>query len=380
MRILLNALFLIPGRVGGSETYVRGLVMGLAQVDTHNVYLLCLAPEAAATVRPPNDRWRIIASPLGSAKRPLRMLAEQAWLPAIARRACIDLTHSLGYTGPLVTSGARVTSIHDMNYRRHPEDLTIIEHLSYEALIPQVVRRSHHVIAMSRAARSDILRWTNASPDRVSAIPEAPRPDWPGDPRDDPLRLAAAGVSRPFVLSVAASYPHKNLARLLQAFVLERGQEQAITLVCVGLRGLAHPMLRSMAGTVPGHIKLLGWVDDALLGTLYRQAELLAFPSLYEGFGLPILEAMALNTPVLTSNYGAMAEVANDAAELVDPRDVDSIRRGLHRLLVDERRREELRQLGRQRAAQFSWLQTAERTQAVYEAVFSSSFLSFAAR
>jgi glycosyltransferase involved in cell wall biosynthesis len=142
---------------------------------------------------------------------------------------------------------------------------------------------------------------------------------------------------------------------------------QRVRLVLVGLKGRGHPAIAAACERYPDAIKVLGWVDDALLASLYRRSLGLAFPSLYEGFGLPILEAMALGTPVLTSNLGAMAEVAGAAAELVDPYDVAAIRAGLERLVRDSSRREELRQLGTRRAAEFSWQRAARETLAAYD-------------
>jgi glycosyltransferase involved in cell wall biosynthesis len=173
------------------------------------------------------------------------------------------------------------------------------------------------------------------------------------------------GVSEPFVVSVAAAYPHKNLRRLVTAFPL--GDGASVQLVIVGLRGRATPEIESaLAGGRRDLVRVLGWVDDALLASLYRRALALAFPSLYEGFGLPILEAMALGTPVVTSAFGAMAEVAGDAAELVDPYSVESIRVGLERVVSNQNRRDVLRERGLRRAAQFSWTNTARKTLAVY--------------
>jgi len=166
---------------------------------------------------------------------------------------------------------------------------------------------------------------------------------------------------------VAASYPHKNLQRLVQAFPPAVRDGHPVQLVLVGLKGVAEPVVGS------ANVKRLSWVDDVLLGTLYRRSRALAFPSLYEGFGLPILEAMAQGTPVLTSNFGAMAEIADGAAELVDPYDVAAIKAGLERLVFDDARRAELRALGLRRAAEFSWDRTALETKAVYEAMMSSS-------
>src|SRR5438094_5801417 len=116
MRIVINGLFVVPNHVGGSETYLRGLVAGLAQVGAHNDYILCLGSEAALTFHSPNTRWQIVASPTRSAHRQLRLLLEQAWLPMVALRLRADLIHSAGYTAPLASRARRVTSILDMNY------------------------------------------------------------------------------------------------------------------------------------------------------------------------------------------------------------------------------------------------------------------------
>jgi glycosyltransferase involved in cell wall biosynthesis len=367
MRILINALFLIPNRVGGSETYLRGLVRGLADADRENEYILCLGPAAAPTFEAPNARWRIMASPARSEWRPGRLLLEQVWLPRIAGALRADVIHSAGYTAPLVSGGARVTNIHDMNYKRHPEDLSFAERAVYAALIPRVARRSHRVLALTQSARADILRWTGAANSKVTVVQPGTRSSWPGDPAQDVERLAAIGIRGPFIVSVATAYPHKNLARLVAAFPLRRQSGAAVKLVVVGLKGRATPAIEAAAARQHGDlIEVLGWVDDALLASLYRCSLGLAFPSLYEGFGLPIVEAMALGTPVLTSDVGAMAEVAGGAAELVDPYDVESIRAGLEGLAFDESRRIELRRLGRARAAEFTWRHAAEATMAIY--------------
>lgn len=373
MRVLINALFLLPGRVGGSETYVRGLIRGLGHVDQRNEYWLCVGPEAAPTLAPPSDRWRLVVSPTRSMQRPVRLLMEQTWLPSMASRIRADVIHSMGYTGPLASRAKRVTTIHDMNYKRHPEDLTLPERLVYSVLIPLVARTSRLVITDTDNAREDILRWTPARGDRVRTIHLGAGNEWPGDACDDDTRVAAARVRAPFVLTVAASYPHKNLGRLLDAWPLHDADGTRVQLVVVGLKGAGDSAVREQAARLGDAVAILGWVSDELLGRLYRRARALAFPSLYEGFGLPILEAMAVGTPVVTSNFGAMAEVAGAAAELVDPFSVESIRSGLMRVLHHPARAEQLRGLGQERAAAFSWDATARETIAAYEASVSSS-------
>jgi glycosyltransferase involved in cell wall biosynthesis len=365
MRILINGLFLIPNRVGGSETYLRGLVRSLAAIDGENEYIICLGPEAAPTFRLTN-RWRILTSPGPSTQRAVRIALEQVWLPRVANAIGVDVIHSAGYTSPLVSRAARITSIHDMNYRRHPEDMSALERLVYSVLVPLAARRSHRVFALTYAARADIMRWTGIGESKIDVIHLGHRGAWPGDPAADEQRVLAAGVVQPFLLGVAASYPHKNTYRLIQAFPIVSSTSISVGLVMVGHAGRAQRAIEAAAAAKAGIVQLLGWVDDALLASLYRRSVGLAFPSLYEGFGLPIVEAMALGTPVLTSSYGAMMEVANGAAELVDPYDVGAIKIGLQRLVDDSTRREELRQLGRRRAAEFSWERTAAATLAAY--------------
>lgn len=366
MRVAINALFLVPNRVGGSETYVRGVVRGLDSLPSPDEFVLIVGPEASRTFHGLSKRWRIVTSPAPSTRRAQRMLLEQTWLPLVARRVRADVLHSGGYTAPLVPGRPAVVSIHDMNYRRHPEDLSVAERLVYASLIPAVARRHDRVMTLTKAAKADVVRWTGVRPQKVIVVPGAPREDWPGSATDDAARLAAAGVSGRFVLSVAAAYPHKNLNRLISAFPLPGADVAAVQLVLVGLAGRAAPAIEAAIRSRAGVVKRLGWVDDALLASLYRNALAVAFPSLYEGFGLPILEAMAFGTPVLTSSYGAMAEVAGGAAELVDPLDVQAIRAGLTRLARDGARRAALREQSVFRAREFSWRRTAALIAEVY--------------
>jgi len=366
MRIAINGMFLIPSRVGGSETYLRSLVDALGRLETGDEYLLVVGPESAPSFRLSAPGWRVSASPIASSRRVARLFLEQTWLPLLARRARCDLIHSAGYTAPLLPGTRGVVSIHDMNYKRHPEDFTALERLVYSALIPSAARTSCHVITLTESSKRDIVNWTGVASRNVSAVPGAPRAHWPGDPTEDEVRLASIGVKSPFVLSVAASHPHKNLARLVRAFPLETHDRTQPTLVMVGPRGRGKLELERLAQERRGQVSVLGWVEDEVLGTLYRRALALAFPTLYEGFGLPILEAMALGTPVVTSNYGAMSEVAGDAAELVDPLKVESIRQGLQHVVCDRVRSAQLRERGLERASQFTWDRTARLTHTVY--------------
>src|SRR5262249_52954985 len=161
-------------------------------------------------------------------------------------------------------------------------------------------RTSAHVITLTEAARRDVVRWTGMPTARVTPVPLAPRTDWSRDAAADAERLATVGVHPPYILSVAATHPHKNLTRLVQALPVRDEHNGSVPLVMVGPKGRARAELERAAGDRQGQVKVLGWVDSETLAALYRRTTALAFPSLYEGFGLPILEAMALGTPVVT--------------------------------------------------------------------------------
>jgi glycosyltransferase involved in cell wall biosynthesis len=368
MRIAINGLFLIPGQVGGSETYLRGLVDALARIKSGHEYVLFVGPESASSFDLSERGWQVIVSPIGSRTRAARLLLEQTWLPVTARRAQCTVIHSAGYTAPLLPRPRGVVSIFDMNYKRHPEDFSPAERLVYAALIPSAARVTDHVLTLSEAAKQDVVRWTGIAANKVTVVPLAPRAQWPGDPLEDSAHLTALGIRSRFVLSVAASHPHKNLKRLVEAFPIEDQDDKPVILVIVGSRGRARAELEVLARERQDLVLVLGWIPSDALAALYRNAAALAFPSLYEGFGLPILEAMALGTPVVTSNFGAMSEVAGGAAELVDPYDVASIRAALGRV-QDPTLRAQLRQRGLARASEFSWERTAIMTHDVYERV-----------
>jgi len=197
MRVVLNALFLIPNRVGGSETYLRGLVEGLAHIDAENEYILCVGPESAPTFHLPSERWRLVVSPAPSANRPARIVLEQSWLPLMARYLGADILHSTGYTAPLFPGLPSMVSILDMNYKRHPEDLSGAERLVYSVLVSGGARLCDHVLTLSRAAGDDIVRWTGVPPSKITVIHLAPRADWPGSSPEDAKRVNGTGLTGP---------------------------------------------------------------------------------------------------------------------------------------------------------------------------------------
>jgi glycosyltransferase involved in cell wall biosynthesis len=293
-----------------------------------------------------------------------RVLAEQTLLPAAVRKSAPDLLHNVFNTAPAVRAVPQVTTIHDVIFRRFPETHGLLAK-GVEVLVPLAARRSARVLTDSEASKSDIVRFLDVPPDRIDVatlgpgIPE----DAEGPPPEEVRRELGIG-DEPLVLSVLAKRPHKNAARLIEAFAdVPRG-----VLVVPGYSTSYEDELRAQiedAG-LGDRIRLLGWVDDESLDGLYRAADCFVFPSLAEGFGLPVLEAMLRRTPVACSNSTSLPEVAGDAALLFDPLDVDAIAVSIRRILDDRELAGRLSAAGLERAKRFSWEQTAQATLECY--------------
>ncbi|HEY2594262.1 MAG TPA: glycosyltransferase family 1 protein, partial [Chloroflexota bacterium] len=239
---------------------------------------------------------------------------------------------------------------------------------------PAGARHASAIIAVSAATKRDVVRTLNVPEDKVHVVYEAAAPEFQPLPRSAALEAVRCkyGLPESFALYVGTIEPRKNLVRLFEAFQLVRRQGcRSSVLALVGNRGWSDEAI--LASIERMHlqdaVRILGHAPTDDLVALYNLADLLVLPSLYEGFGLPVIEAMACGTPVVTSPNGSLAEIAGDAAEYVDPTRVDSIASGMRAVLDDRDRNTALRAAGLRRAAQFSWAATAEQTRRVYEAV-----------
>ena len=253
-------------------------------------------------------------------------------------------------------------TIHDISFERHPEFFGPRSLVRDRLLIRDAARRATKVIAVSETSRRDLIELWGVHPDRVVAIPNGVsplfRPEAETNPPEDlsrrPLRVLAVGTLQ----------PRKNLLRLVEAVRLA-GRDVPIVLRVIGPDGFQADQIRArLAGAT--QVQVVGYVPEPQLAREYRWADVFVYPSLYEGFGLPVLEAMASGTPVVTSTAGSLPEVAGDAALLVDPLDSSAIAQAIRRISEDVRLRGELRLRGFQRAAQFPWARTAARHAAVY--------------
>jgi glycosyltransferase involved in cell wall biosynthesis len=308
-------------------------------------------------------------SPAPSRSKPLRVAAELTWLPGRARRDRLELLHSLGTTSPVVSPVPSVVSVLDVIYHHFPETFPAASRWGLRLVVPAGARRARRVIAISEAGKRDLVETLRLPPGKVDVVhlgfmesaAAAPAPE-----RE--LRERWALGDRAIVLTVAAPLRHKNLARLVEAFALVSERRDA-SLVIVGHAGLDTERLTRRAEElgIGARVHFTGWIDDHDLEGLYRSASAFVYPSLMEGFGMPVLEAMYRGVAVACSNVSAMPEVAGDAAELFDPTDTSAIAAAVTRLLDDPARREELVARGSERWKAFSWERAAEETLAVYE-------------
>jgi glycosyltransferase involved in cell wall biosynthesis len=323
---------------------------------------------ASLAAEPWADRADIVRVPVHARSRIRRVLAEQTSLRRAVARTRVQLLHNLFTTAPALPGVPQVTTILDVIYKRFPEAHARLLTQGMRVLVPLAARRSRRVLTLSQAAKDDIVRFLGIPEERVDVTYLGPALHATSSISEDELRRRLELGNEPIVLTVSAKRPHKNLERLFEAFlgVATGGRP---TLVVPGYPTFYEPALRARAEALGGgaRIRFTGWLDDDLLDGLYRAASCFVFPSLAEGFGLPVLDALVRGTPSACSNASSLPEVAGDAVLYFDPMDVRDMTRAIERLLGDAALRERLRRAGPKRARAFTWKRTAEATLASYE-------------
>jgi glycosyltransferase involved in cell wall biosynthesis len=369
MHVGLNLVFLVPGETGGMEVYARELIPELAALPGLEFTAFVNQEAAAAGGGPWGELVPMQVVPVHARRRVEWVWGEQRHLPGMAAAAGCSVVHSMASTAPLRGPFRRVTTIHDLNYRLVPDAHFGVLGLGMRVLVPAAARRSHRLIVDAEATREDLARHLGTPREKVDVAPlgVSVRADAPATPAGE-LRARLDLDERPLVLSPSAKRPHKNLPRLFRALAALSPAERP-SLVVPGYPTPHEQELRELAAElgIADRVRMPEWLPAADLEGLYAAAACVVFPSLYEGFGLPVLEAMARGVPVACSDRSSLPEVAGDAALLFDPEDVDAMRAALERLLSDAELAARLREQGRARAATFTWRRTAELTAAAYE-------------
>jgi glycosyltransferase involved in cell wall biosynthesis len=370
MKIALNMLYVGAGLAGG-RVYAEGLLRGLARVGGDDEFTVftrrdTLLPELPA-------RFRQAAAPVGGASTVGRTLWEYGVLPRAVRRGGFGLLHGLGGPSPAAPPARLVVTVHDLIYHHFPASVPAPYRLFMRAVLPRVARRADRVITPSEATARDAVEHLGVPPERVRVVPEGPGNDFRPEPDADAVAavLRRYGVRLPYVVSVSRAYPHKNMAGLLRAFARLGPGRRGLRLALVGERPRGGGELDRLAAELGlgDAVCFTGFVPNDDLQALYTAAAAFAFPSLREGFGLPVLEAMACGAPVVASEDAAVRESVGGAGVVADARDPEAFAAALARVLDDRPLQADLRARGLARAREFSWDKCAAATLAVYHEV-----------
>ncbi len=346
----------ITGTISGLGQYTRKLIEWLPQVDSQNNYRFFRC-------------WKNFRG-----KTYDRLLWENCVLPIQAFRQKLDILHVPAFGIPLFRSGARriVVTIHDLIGVVFPEHLSLSSRFYWSKWLPYVNRYADLIIADSECTKSDIIRCMRLDPQKIRVIPLAVDETFSLQKGEhEIIRICSKySIQRPFVFFLGNVEPRKNLPKLIRAFKqlkLERKIEHH--LVIGGSRSWHYPELVESCkkSGVMEYVKFIDYVEENDLSALYQASDLFVFPSLYEGFGLPILEAMASGVPVITSNISSMPEVGGNAVYYVNPYSEEEIAKAIYDVLSNRNVWQELRSKGFERVRQFSWRKTAEKTQQVFE-------------
>jgi glycosyltransferase involved in cell wall biosynthesis len=371
MRLGLNLVYLVPGETGGMELYARELVPALAEAAPGIEIVAFINREAASTGLEFGPRIRIREVPVRARNRVEWVRGEQWYLPRMGKEERIDLLHSLASTAPARGPFVRVTTIHDLIYQRFPEAHFGLRTLGMRVLVPLAAHRSDRIIAASKSTAQDIQHFLGTSPDKLDVIPlgfgDPPRVRATAESADV-VRTRWQLDNRPVVFTLSAKRPVKNLMRLFDALALIPLERRPV-LVMPGYPTPYEEELRErvQALGLTDDVRMPGWLPSEQVEGLWRVANCFVFPSLYEGFGVPVLEAMQRGVPVACSDRSSLPEVAGDAARFFNPEEPREIADAIEELVGDSGKRAELVQLGRIQAQRFSWTETARLTLAAYD-------------
>jgi len=374
LRIAIDA-HAVGAKLGGNESYAINLIEALAQIDSANSYTIYVTTDEARDrfhQRWPNFKVRSTLPHTPLIRIPLTLSAE-------LRKHPVDVLH-VQFTAPPFCPCPVVVSIHDLSFEHLPQTFNRRSRTQLRLTVRHSARRAARILSLSEHTRCDIMATYGIEAERIKAIPlAAPEHFAPVDDNRELQRVRHIyGIDGDYILSVGSIQPRKNLARLIKAYASLRGDRSAAKLPKLVLVGkcawLYDETLRALEESgVKESVVLTGYVPEADLPALYTGALCFVYPSYFEGFGLPPLEAMKCGAPVIVGNKTSLPEVVGDAALTVDPFDIDAIAEAIKLLTNNSQLREELSVKGQKRAAAFDWQETARKTLMVYEEVARAS-------
>jgi glycosyltransferase involved in cell wall biosynthesis len=364
----------------GIGTYIRNLLRQLSRLDHDTEFVLLCRPEDGPQLETLGENFRAVFETAGNYS-----VAEQLRIPLTLKRERVTLFHAPHYVLPPLVQCRSIVTIHDCIHLMFPQYLPNRFALGYaKASMAMAARRANRVLTVSETSKRDIIRFFGTPSEKIDVIYNAFDERFGRNPDEDAVMRVRERfqLQDPFVLYAGNVKPHKNLERLIEAFHLVRSGGLDLKLVLIGDEISKYAALRRAVHRHQLHpyVRFLGYLPEETLAIMYRLAGVFVFPSLYEGFGLPPLEAMASGTPVVTSNVSSLPEVTGNAALLVDPYNPEAIAEAIARVITDATLSDELRRKGLARARQFSWETSVRRIRDIYCEVGSVSAVSAAAR
>jgi glycosyltransferase involved in cell wall biosynthesis len=373
-KVGVNLLWLVPGEVGGSEEYTVRLLGALADLAPDDLDVtLYVNGRFCGTHQALADRFRTVVAPIAGSSRLVRVAAESTWLAARTLQDRVRVVHHAGGTMPPIRTAPGIITLHDLQPITHPERFGMVKRTYIRLLAPRSLRAAAAVVCLTDFTAGDAVGIAGVDPSRVRLVPCGV--DDPGAGPDTLVQDAVLErhglLGSPFILYPAITYAHKNHETLVAAFARLADDHPDARLVLTGGEGSFEPVVRAAVAAygLTGRVVRTGRIPEDELDVLYRRAAMLAFPSRYEGFGLPVVEAMVRGCPVVASRAGALESVAGDAAVLVDPLDAGAWAEALADLLDEPERRTVLSRLGVERARRFRWPEAAASLAAVYREV-----------
>ena len=377
----VNLLWMVPGVVGGSETYTTRLLHGLSERPSDINYTLFALPQFASAHPDLASKFDVAYAPVTGQWKSFRVAGENSWLARQARNRKIDLVHHAGGVVPFIRSSRPVLTIHDLQYLYYPEYFTRAKLTYLKTMMPRSAEAARLVLTPSEFTRRTVIERLNIDPSIVVTVPHGI------SPREDKVERSDIrerhGLDGPYFLYPAATYPHKNHLVLIEAFAKLLKVHPNAHLVFTGPAAWKEWRTAKAMETrlgeeivrleIADRVKRLGYVAARDLDALYQEATAVTFPSRFEGFGAPILEAMSRACPVIGANATAVPEVVMDAGILCSPDNAEEWCHAMAELIEDDTRREELAKAGRSRATDFEWTRSAGILEGSYRSVMETT-------
>jgi glycosyltransferase involved in cell wall biosynthesis len=364
LRIGINALYLIPGGVGGTEIYLRSLMAALSAIDSRNRYVVYVNRETGTDLCLDAPNFSVSVQPVRASVRPCRILWEQFAMPWLIRRDRLDVVLCPGFTMPLAIRCPAVVVFHDLQHKRYPQHFRWFELPFWEFFLWASAHRARRLIAVSEATRRDLHFYYKVTDGKVDVVRHGV------DERFVEIsRSRSQSSTDPFFLCVSTSHAHKNLDRLIRAFAEFHRERPQFRLVIAGMRGHHSKTLERLVRELDlkRSVRFTGWIPREDLYNLFRTAHSFIYPSSFEGFGMPVIEALAAGIPTACSEIPSLTEFVGRAALRFDPADVGAIREAMERIVSDDKLRADLSTEGPDLASRFSWETSARETLTVLE-------------